>query len=233
MSVIHQGEVEQPIRAPGETIEFSNSGQAAVSRVTTHCVWARVLQLRPTIGSAHPDFSTFQAVHVLITREEGNVGRIETTYEGPNVGPGGAPNIPAPTYSLESSVSAEPVELNPRYEDVTDDELRRIREALKDDTAPTGLSPLATELYQKKLYGQDSYLRPAAVFVVSYQSRTAPNPDRVGKIASPPGPNPTLGEGQNWLYAALTWEARGGLYSVQERYQASGPGGWDPDLYER
>ncbi|MDR0532711.1 MAG: hypothetical protein LBH01_02030 [Verrucomicrobiales bacterium] len=50
-------------------------------------------------------------------------------------------------------------------------------------------------------------------------------------INYPEGPYPSLGKGRNWRYVGLTYQQRGLCYTITKEWQASGAGGWIPQIY--
>jgi len=57
--------------------------------------------------------------------------------------------------------------------------------------------------------------------------------DKVGKIGDPPGAEVVGGQNdRNWLYIGASAEQVGTTFLVKRTWLLSGPGGWEPAIYE-
>jgi hypothetical protein len=250
MAAIHTGvlRLNQLNRQPGDTITFKSDG-GAEAKVTYRANWASTLPLCPKKYSPHPDFPWLLLTNWSIEREEGDVGKIDATYEGVQSA-GSTDNnadLPAPESELSTSVSQEPIWTHPRYKDAfTIDQkgviIRKVNAASKQDydaadITDTTMFPtdvirdLAMEIFKKLQNGVTSYFVPTTVYSRTYASIAAPSSiDKVGTIDTPTGA-PKLDGKRQWLKMSKTWRRAGGYYQIQEQWKASGPAGIDKQLY--
>jgi len=189
-------------------------------------------------GAPHPDFPQLLLTEREGSKENGKVGVINTLYEGITFNSGDPE--PGPEYATENSQSAEPLPTNSRYASLTSTQLRQTQRWFdsigtdnQTDEIPSGWPELQQEYAGKLLKGQTSYLRPGTIHTINYIQNTRPSSKlgNMGKIVGSPNGAPELPEGQNWLMVGLGWSTKGDYFSCQEKYQASGDGGWDPDFY--
>ena len=119
---------------------------------------------------------------------------------------------------------------------VTPKDLAIIELALQNAVPPpetiTGASRL---LYDKKRRSIESFMKPGGIYKKSYASESIPGAalmNQVGKIVNPGSPAPNAPTGQNYLGIGVSWIKSAGVVTISEEYQLSGPGGWDPDIYD-
>jgi hypothetical protein len=80
----------------------------------------------------------------------------------------------------------------------------------------------------------EAYLNPSKIiFRKTWMSLRKPGTNKAGKLDTPPssGDPPNLTGGANWLNMGITSVREGNIYHNTEEWMASGPGGWDPDIY--
>lgn len=238
MSVVLIGSIraDRLVDQPETEIEIDRYGVATASEVY-ECQWKDVLRLTAAL-TRHPDFTWLEKTRARISRQPADIARVTVYFEG--LERSNSPTSPPPEatifYELETTTAAEPIETHPRYTTVTDEERRKIEEAMKTRKAPTGLTARATELYQKKLKGIVSYLSPGVTWkqtitkAVSQLSGEQLN--KVGDIDTPAGPVPQIAAGRNWLRGGTTQSIRGSAIQITHTWRLSGRRGWDPQLYD-
>jgi hypothetical protein len=217
---------------PETEIEVDRYGIAEATEVF-QCQWKDAMRLSAAVKK-HPDFTWLEKTKSKIKREEGDLARVTITFEGTEGG-GTSTAEPAAIYELESCATQEPIETHPRYNIVSDDERRKIEEALKSRKAPVGLGTRAAELYGKKLKGVTSYLSPSVTWTQTItrgaSQLSGENLNKVGDIDAPSGPAPAIASGRNWLRGATTQTIRGSAVQIRHSWRLSGRAGWDPQLY--
>jgi len=168
--------------------------------------------------------------------EPGEIVRISTTFKG--ILAGNPEELGQ--HEFTRSVTEAPIETNPMFSiprdnpPVTPDEIADIELALQNNYKKLAkdASAAAKKLFDMKRRGIESYLKPGGIYKVSYVSPNIPSVANIGRIVTPPSPCPAAPDGQNYLCMAIVWNKQANIVSITKEYQLSGPGGWDPDLYE-
>jgi hypothetical protein len=173
-----------------------------------------------------------------VDQEEGPITVCTTTYKGVIA------EDPEELAQVEfdKATTEAPVETHPRFAlprenpPVTATEIASVELSLQNNEPPSPtLGETALVLYNLKRRGIESYLKPGQIFKRTYVSPDIPSGaviDDVGKIKDPPSPAPAAPTGQNYLYLGASWKKQAGVVTIMESYQLSGPGGWEPTLYE-
>jgi hypothetical protein len=248
MSATHIGELVEPIQQAGDTFEVNQFGigKAVVVWKTVRSNLVNALTNYLYFGQEHPNFPNLLIKGRKGGGENGDIVFIECEYEGPigDLDPGN-PN-PPPEYNTDISLSSEPIETHPRYASgefiLAPNDLRVVQlwiDALGDSalnatsSIPSGWTAGQQDLAKKKLKGITNYLRPGIVYSINYvgSSVSSSKVNGVGKIVTSPSGAPSLTDGKSWLFVGYGWTRRGNAFAIAEKYQASGPGGWDVDLY--
>jgi hypothetical protein len=212
---------------------------------TYYCGISVVNDLIPPRFSPHPIWSGMLCTTVKMTGEDGGMVRIDANYDGAlgGGGEGEFGEVGEPEYSLDRTVSEEPLETHIRYLDhLSNQELAEVRElaqnpvvdadGVPEEADTAGWDVRKIELYDKLRRGFTSYLDAKQTWKVSKTQTAAPTGvANVGKIDTPEGPAPTLPSDRNWINMGVSYVRRGGLYVVEESWQASDRGGWDADIY--
>jgi hypothetical protein len=146
------------------------------------------------------------------------------------------------TYSLDASVSAEPLESNPKYDDERDsDDFKKwvlwkknsADPALDGWTPEQATAPSVQSLYEYFRQGVTTYQCPRVVVKHNSIDSGAPELNVVGKIADPGG-------GFNWdgnflctgINAQQMTSGNDALFNITVEYLSSAPGRtWDAELY--
>lgn len=239
---IQIGETVRPIRGNDETMTINQFGLAN-SNVKWSCIWSRLMTVLTEnlyYGAEHPDFPSLCITDRSVQREPGNIAVIQATYEGITSN-GDNTTLANPEYNSDISTTSEPIETNAFFQDLTAIQLRQVQQWFENVGANSTITDFPSDwinlqkvLAGKKLKGQTNYLRPGIVHSIDYVSYSRPLSlvSKIGLVQNSVTNGPTLPSGQNWLFVSLTWKLSGNIYSVNEKYQASGPGGWDPDFYK-
>ena len=153
------------------------------------------------------------------------------------------PEEPITEYSLEVTTSDEPLATHPRYESLSaEDKAEAVEFALnpplEDDGETlkeidkTDWSTEKEELYDKMRSGVEAYRDPKVIWGARWVSDALPsNLNKTGEIDNPSGDPPAVGSDRNWMYLGARTRIRGLVYEIEESWELSGRGGWDPDLY--
>lgn len=144
------------------------------------------------------------------------------------------------TVEMVAGTRTEPIEtfssddINFDFSALSETEIKAVKDAVNGDgDAPT--SGASLNLYRLLLKGVTSYLAPSTVMRYTWISTTPPSLENLMKTFTPNGA-PTLPASANWLFTNCSYvreiDASGTAnYRITEEYTASGPGGWDPDIY--
>lgn len=208
--------------------------------------WDQIFSYVPTALQPHPVFSALLYYDGNAVKEEGGMGNLTNHYRGIYASnPYGFTQ-----YDGAISTTAEPIETapifagppgtNPDTAPVTRNDIAIVGNALANNTPPTSVDallsgPKAITYYNKKLRGIDSFYRTGFVWRRHFCAGEVPSyTNLVGFIVIPPTtpqapPDPP--PGQNYLFTGIGWRQQGGVVTIDEEYQLSGPGGWDIDLY--
>ena len=195
----------------------------------------------PDYLDAHPYIPEFLAYDSTADQEDGEVTVITTTYKGVISDEQEILDLLA-QHDFDKATTEAPVETHPRFAlpratpPVSATEIAQIELALQNaEDPPLTLRAPAQALYALKRRGIESYLKPGQIYKRTYVSADIPSGaviDDVGKIKTPPTPAPPAPFGQNYLYLGASWKKQAGVVTIVESYQLSGPGGWEPTLYE-
>jgi hypothetical protein len=235
--ITHLGLEDELYEIPDHTVQVDETGLWRIVQ-TYECDYDSVIRLCPKPYSAHRTYPFAQLTGVAITRGEAMRARLECTYKGMTAdfqAPGGDGSFGAgATYELIATTGEEPIETHPNYDGLTTSQLATIKAYVDNPEGNPPLSPVpaAQELIAKKLKGVDSYLCATQTFRVTYASASSPaSVAGVGLIGDPPPQAPNLSAGQTWLLTGYNARRQGGAYEVSVEWRASGPAGWDTDLY--
>jgi len=186
-----------------------------------------------------PNFPSLLCYESDVDREPGGILRITSIYKGVFAT---NPNQLA-QHESQRTLTEAPIETHPKFAlprdnpPVSSAKLAAIELALQNNTGPgKDWEPIVKMLFEKKRRGLDSYLKPGAIYKKTYVQREIPGSsdlNKVGKIVTPGSPAPSPPSGWDYLMMGLSWTKQAGVVTVSEEYQLSGPGGWDPDLYEK
>jgi hypothetical protein len=237
MATIKIGNVTGAIYQSERPLHLNPDGSAQAS-LTYKCTTESSFAVIPAYLTAHPFLPDLKAYESDLDQEPGGILRITTIYKG--VLAENPEELAQHDYGRTTTEA--PIETHPKFAvpydapPVTPTDLATIELALQNATAPpTTLSTIATLIYNKKRRGIESFLKPGGIYKKTYVSDSYPGAslmNQVGKIATPASPAPTAPDGQNYLCIGISWSKQAGVVTIMEDYQLSGPGGWDPDLYE-
>lgn len=148
------------------------------------------------------------------------------------------------TMELVAGSRTEPIETFASTDDdynfasLSADELKEVRDAVADVGSSTVAPPISGKkfnLYRLLVKGVTSYLAPSVTMRYIYTSTSVPSMANIMKTIDNPTNAPALPGGGNWLFTNLTYtivyDGTSSRYRVTEEYLASGPGGWDSNLY--
>lgn len=164
--------------------------------------------------------------------------RVNPTSYSSNWEAGGTSNTA--TVELVAGSRTEPIETfssgNEAYDfaSLSSASVKSVKDAVNaDGTAPT--SGAALNLYKLLLQGVTSYLAPSVVMRFTWVSSSPPSLVNLMKTFTPAGA-PDLPENGNWLFTNCSYvleikQDGTAQYRITEEYTASGPGGWNPDIY--
>lgn len=238
------------ILQPDQSLSMAPDGSGE-AKLSYKCTWDKVAKYIPTPLQSHPDFPSLLLYEFTTVREPGNIGRFDCIYRGVIA------SNPMSLMQEEASMttSSEPLESHPRYAGyrdangnlpasppVTADEIAKIQQALDiNSTTTPAVGARAQELYMKKRYGMDSYLRVGTTYKSNFCQSTAPTSSdyaEVGKkwtagavkgtFKNAPIPNSTT---EGYLQTEFSWRKMGGAFFITVGLQMSGPSGWD-NIYE-
>lgn len=173
----------------------------------------------PAAGASHPLWS-YMTLDKVQCSDESDHWSIEASYAG-------IYGSPTPIYDLDLSTSEEPIDSHPDF--IT-------------TLGGTVAAPLngavfdATGIFQAFTatgwIGIKGYLAPGAVWRQTSVSSGAPSDiSTVGHITTPLGSPPTVESGRTWLYTGLSYEKRGGAYTIRKEWRLSSLRGWEPTIY--
>jgi len=230
------------------TMAPDGSGEAKLSY---KCGWSKVATYIPKPLQSHPDFPSLLLYEFTTVREPGDIGRFDCIYRGVIA------DEPMKLMQEEATMttSSEPLESHPRYAGyrdkdgnmpmsppVTTSQIAEIQKALETNaTSYTSTNPLAVELWKKKRYGMDSYLRVGTTYKSNFCQPTAPTKSdysEVGKRWQADAVSGTFknapipqSDTEGYLQTEFSWRKMGGAFYITVGLQMSGPNGWD-NIYD-
>jgi hypothetical protein len=206
---------------------------------------ARLLELMPAARSAHPSFGWMYLGDAVCRGESGGWVKVDGKYAG--VGVVGAEDeeevVNPPRYTLNTSLSEEPLETHPRYVDnLTVEEIQVASKLAKDPPVDENKEPIAVdtsdwpaeavELYDLLRRGVESYRDPKVTWTKSWVSTSQPGSlNDVGEIDTPEGSPPSVAAGRNWMNMGLNSSETAGIYENEITWELSGRGGYLAVLY--
>lgn len=152
-------------------------------------------------------------------------------------------NETEPEYELMGSLSTEPIEAHPDFEDILSTAGLVLEKAsqnpagvLDDDGQFRGFPKSVKESDTDgvaELFGVDSFLYPGAVWRKTYMTRRRPSDVKnLGRVDTPEGNPPTFDGGRNWLFHDFNYKERGKTFAVIKEWKLSGFGGANPLIYK-
>lgn len=237
MAAIRIGNVTGAIYQVERPLHLNPDGSAQAS-LTYKCTENSQFATVPAYLTPHPNYPSLLCYESDVDREPGGIIRVTSIYKGVF-----ATNTnELAQHESQRSLTEAPIETHPKFALPRDNppvnaaNLAAIELALQNNTGgSSSWNAITRLLFEKKRRGIDSYLKPGAIYKKTYVQREIPTSAdlaKVGKITTPPSPAPGPPSGQNYLMMGLSWTKQAGVVTVTEEYQLSGPGGWDPDLYE-
>jgi hypothetical protein len=144
------------------------------------------------------------------------------------------------TVELVAGARTEPIETfssseeQYNFADLSSASIKAVKDAVNADAeAPTSGAEL--NLYRLLLQGVTSYLAPSTVMRFTFVSSSPPSLVNLMKTITPVGA-PDLPGGGNWLFTNCSYvlevdQSGDPQYRITEEYTASGPGGWNANIY--
>lgn len=253
MSVIQQGNVALT-ETEEQSVNFMPDGSAEAT-MKWRVPWSQLFTYVPSTLQPHPVFPALLYYDGECSKESGDVGNLINRYRGiyqanPSVfeqvdGSISTTAEPIETAPIFAGVpEADPTGNNPSITPVPYADINTVNLALQNNNAPgpfigtkkNGNGVLLSQVYYlKRIRGIDSFFRVGFTWRRNYVSNAVPDyTNLVGYIVTPPNTPyspPSPPPGQNYLFSGIGWRQQGGVVTINEEYQLSGPGGWDIDLY--
>jgi len=237
MATIKIGNVTGAVYQAERPLHLNPDGSAQAS-LTYKCTSESAFVVIPQYLSTHPFIPQLKCYESDLDQELGGIVRITSIYKGVLAS---NPEELA-QHDFSRTTTEAPIETHPKFAvpldnpPVSPSDLAAIELALQNNQPlPDSLSDPAQLLFAKKRRGIESFLKPGGIYKKTYVSNDFPGAslmNQVGKIAEPGSPAPTAPSGQNYLCIGVSWTKQAGIVTIMEDYQLSGPGGWDPDIYE-
>lgn len=202
----------------------------------------------PLLDSAHPDFAGMVLKKIKASRIPGNLIEVELNYESWETTaqfpgrPKGGKEIKL--YDVEIGEGEEPLLAHKRYASLSEKERTALTEIqngnIYKDEAGKELwekaitSDRGKEALAKIRKGINATKVSGLIYVEKSTIKSLADIDyaKVNTIQTPPSGASTP-SGYNWLYITprVTANADGKTWNIEKRWQLSGSGGWDAELY--
>lgn len=184
-------------------------------------------------GSAHPRFSSMAVSKRSFSQEAaGTFYRMTYLYEGFLL------SIPSPTYELNGSVGEDPIQLHRDFvESLAGTPSAPLNGANFIDPETGKISSdddvgVFDRFGEGELAGVEAYRVPTAVWTeISFSGTRPTGLGDLGTKEAPNGPNPSFGEGRNWMFVGATYRKRGHIFEIRKSWELSGRGGWNDLIY--
>ncbi len=203
-------------RQPGSKLKVSRDGIAVLNE-TYKGNFADFFGSSLTVaGTNHPEFPYLSVWSSELVESTAGIGILSVEYRG-------ADTIPAPTYSLDRSLSNEPLATNPKWvSDIAGKPSAPLNGAIFIDPT-TGLQTTDDSIGQFKGWaigspfdGVEDYLCPGSTWTVSYVDYSPPDLSGVGTIQTPDGPCPAAPANYFWLFAGGSSSQQGTVYRCEK-----------------
>ena len=181
----------------------------------------------------------YYVVQSTVTREPKQVGELVIEYEAYASSSGAT--LPPDEFSLKPFETNPKLERNPFFATLTKDDLDQVRDCIENADPALRLDvyntlalsvPLAADLVDKLLAGQETYYLAGWTYSWSSYSWTIPTVSDGGTIETPGGPmTGLLGTGIDWLRQADDLDFDGSKYKLTKTWLGGPDGHWDTDLY--
>ena len=237
MATIQIGNVTGAIYQASRPVHLNPDGSGK-AELTYKCSASSSVATIPAYLTPHPFLPSLLCYESNLDQENGGVIVITSTYMGVLAT---NPEELA-QHEFNRTTTDAPVETHPRFAlprdnpPVTPQNIAAIEIALQNNQdLAAGQGAPAELLFALKRRGIESFLKPGSAYKKTYISTSIPSGaviNDIGKIKTPATPAPSSPPGQNYLYVGCTWTKQAGVVTIHEEYQLSGPGGWDPNLYE-
>lgn len=254
MPATHLGLVTTTV--PGRTIEVNDQGGI------THMVPQTMPHAAALDPATHPQLGTALSImgstltlrgYSIALREDG-LAEVQYRYgnaianDNPNAPTIGVPSYPGRAgtpltefYDLDASLESLSLLRHPRYQTLASADLRVLGMMIQlgplnsdgsSRRAELSGTERAEECADKIEAGTTSYLAPKFIWRYRRLGSAWQSPWPIGKISNPPGPAPSVTNG-NWLYMGASgagWE--GGAFEITHTWESSPLGDtWDTQLY--
>lgn len=228
MSLVYAGAANKLNQQPGERLVVDEWG---VWRIATpyKCPASLFLQSIPKPFAAHPRYKFCLLTTVEGVQEDGDEVTFTANYVGMPV---------KESVHIQRVIPAEtedPIETHQKFVNLTQDEHKYIRDYLENPKGTVtvyDLSQAGLLLLEKKLRGEESFLNQGLTVQDTYYLQAGfANVQPIGIVDQAPSGFPQLPKGHNYLYLPGEQVREGGVYHVTDQYRASGPLGWDSDIY--
>ena len=222
------------ILQPDESGSVDRYGVHALTRVemvpTTD--FSRLLRALYTV---HPDFPKMAVARVQWEKPRqfaGKFYRVAYIYEG------FINALPDSTYELSGTLTEEPIETHPDFEDFAGTPSSPLNGAVFLDpetgkpTTDDAKGVFSEFGISGDKAGVSSYASPGVMWTETRYSTTKPTElGDLGQIDTPNGNPPTF-SGRDWLLWDSSYRRRGFIYEIRIAWKLSGRNGWDEDIYE-
>jgi hypothetical protein len=233
MPALVHGIKNQSIPQPTEKGQVGKDGVHQVTR--QEYIPANRFVLK-TVGTEHPTFPTLKLSRISYNlTHAGTFYLVDYLFEGTI-----DEKLPDPTYTIGTTVREEPIETHPKFETeltgLGGKPSAPLNAAIFVDSSGKPTNNDEKGVFDRfgrgKYHGVTSYRERGVTFteVISQLNRPTAAA-KVGKISTPPTAAPTLEDLANWMLVSEQIDKRGGLYQITRTWEASGPKGWDEDIY--
>lgn len=225
-------------------IEF---GKASIPGMITYCDdYENWLTRTPAAYSDHPTIPALKLKKLSGSRIEGDMIKVTLLYEcnDPDAEYPGRPKGKIKRYHMEPGAGEEPLLTNFLFKDFTTAEQEAAGKLLASSKgaadyaeAATALTSAAgTKFIAKVKKGIEAYRSPTLIWVERFTTNNLDDVELTKLLKttnSPPGDCPSAGGDRNWLRLAPAVSANddGATWDIENRWELSLPGKWDPDFY--
>lgn len=223
----------------------SNKASGTISYTDDFSGWdARV----PLLESTHPTLTNLQLKKISAKREEGDQIKVTLTYENFNptsTNPGRPTATSIKRYHMEPTGGEEPALTSALFAALSDAEKDAANQLATSSktvadfaTATAALTSVPGILFISKIRkGIEAYHSKGLFWVEKFSTEALATSVSLSTIwkttSSPPGSCPAAGTDRNWLRhpPTVTPHDDGLTWDIENRWELSLPGKWDPDFY--
>ena len=247
MSTEHVNKINlKQVQSVDWTFEIEVGSNKVVGSIAYSDDFNNFLARAPALQSAHPDIPALLLHKLTAKRIDGDMVIVTLAYENndPDAQYPGREKGKIKRYHAEPGAGEEPMLTNDIFKDLTDTEKQAALELVASGKSAEDFtkaeakltSEMGIKFVAKVRKGIEGFRAPGLVWVERFTTKDLADMElsKIFKTTdSPPGDCPDAGSERNWLRLQPTVNPHedGKTFDLENRWELSLPGKWDPDFY--